>query len=294
MAFDAEFPPRLVDGDDRRAELIRRALAEPALGPSEPRGWHRLSSRSKPLKRRFLLTAVSVGLALTALVLWHDGPRADLAIHPENLVQHAALPRAIATASAAIPAAAAIGEKRKPLHAVSSASASAGASATDVDTCAKLAVASAYAEATACYARIARGSSMTSELALYEKARLEAKALGNSSLALSTLDEHARRFPGGVLTSEVALTRIDLLSQLGRRAEALAAIERSLGGALGRERAGDLQVMRAGMLAANKNCAAALEAAHAARQAGVHPSRLEAVERRCSADAPASSPVDVP
>jgi hypothetical protein len=125
---------------------------------------------------------------------------------------------------------------------------------------------------------------MDAELALYEKARLEARALGQSAQALSTLDEHARRFPGGVLTTEVELTRIELLSQLGRRGEALSAIERGLQGVLGRERGGDLQVLRAELASEQGDCPKALEAAQLARQAGVHPSRLEATERRCQPD----------
>ena len=300
MPPSPEFPPRLIDGDDRRAELIRRALAEPA-GPSEQRSWQGLSARSRPVTRRFLLPAVAASLALTAFALWLERPRADSSLQPESLVQRAVPPRASADlerAPATRPAAALSSEKRKPLRADPSPSlvASSGLPGMEVDTasCAKLAKAAAYAEATACYGRIARGSSMASELALYEKARLEANALGNSSLALGTLDEHARRFPGGVLASEVAFTRIDLLSQLGRRAEALSEIDRSLHRALGRERAGDLQVMRAGLLAANNDCVAALAAARAALQAGAHPSRLEAVERRCSTHSPASSTSETP
>jgi hypothetical protein len=129
---------------------------------------------------------------------------------------------------------------------------------------------------------------MDAELALYEKARIEAKALGKSSQALVTLDEHARRFPGGVLSTEVELTRIELLSQLGRRAEALHAIDRGLQGALGRERGGDLQVLRAELLSAGGECTAALEAARLASQAGAHETRLKTTQQRC----PASSGQD--
>jgi hypothetical protein len=153
----------------------------------------------------------------------------------------------------------------------------------DAGECSQLAKAGQYPAAAACYGSVARGSSMDAELALYEKARLEAKALGQSLQALATLDEHARRFPGGVLSTEVELTRIELLSQLGRRAEALHAIDRGLHGALGRERGGDLQVLRAELLSASGDCAAALEAARLARQAGAHATRLKTTEQRCPA-----------
>lgn len=131
---------------------------------------------------------------------------------------------------------------------------------------------------------------MAAELALYEKARLQAKAIGQPAQALATLDEHGQRFPGGVLSTEVGLTRIELLSQLGKRSQALSAIERGLQGALGRERGGDLQVLRADLLAAQGDCAAALEAVRLARQAGVHPSRLAATERRCPVESTTASP----
>jgi hypothetical protein len=155
----------------------------------------------------------------------------------------------------------------------------------DAGQCSQLAKAGQYAAASACYGKVAHGSSMGAELALYEKARLEAKAMGQSSQALATLDEHARRFPSGVLTTEVELTRIELLSQLGRSAEALSAIDRGLHGALGRERGGDLQVLRAELLSGQGDCTGALAAAQAAQQAGAHPSRLEATARRCHQEA---------
>jgi tetratricopeptide (TPR) repeat protein len=152
----------------------------------------------------------------------------------------------------------------------------------DTARCGKLAQIGHYDEAATCYGNIARGGSMSAELALYEKARIQAKALGKSQEALATLNEHARRFPSGLLGSEVALTRIELLSQLGRREQALTAIEQALNGALGRERGGDLQLLRADLLASKGDCAAALEALAAAKSRGVHPSRTESVERRCS------------
>jgi hypothetical protein len=162
----------------------------------------------------------------------------------------------------------------------------------DTSVCAQLARGADYEAAAACYGNVARGSSMSSELALYEKARLESKALGRSAAALATLDEHARRFAGGVLATEVGLTRIELLSQLGRSAEALSAIEKGMPGALGRERGGDLLVLRAELLATQGSCVAALEAAQQARGKGIHPSRLEAAERRCPPNAPEAPAIE--
>jgi hypothetical protein len=273
----------LVHGSDRQAELIRLALAESPLGPSERESWQRLQARIRRPSARFQLPAVAAALAIAAaFAAWLTRPHAELPLSPELLGSPAAAPRAAAT-----PSLIARGDSADaPAEPTKSPPRASNAAELDAAPCAKLAKLADYVGATACYGRVARGGSMTSELALYEKARLEARALGNAPLALRTLEEHQRRFPGGVLKSEVAFTRIDLFMQLGKRTEALAAIDQSLRGALGRERAADLQLMRAGLLASSGDCAAALQAVSAARQAGAHPSRLEAIERRCSEAAP--------
>ncbi len=272
-----EFPQRLGDGTDQAAVLIARALAEPMPGPSEQQSWRKLRSRSVRAAPRWVMPAVACALASIAALFWFGHPAPAPTLSPDVWAPGAAMaPQAPLTepsgqAKTEPPPVAS--ERPKPLTSAPHES--------DAAPCGRQAKAGQYEAAAACYARAARGNSMDAELALYEKARLEAKALGKSSLALSTLDEHARRFPGGVLTTEVELTRIELLSQLGRRAEALSAIERGLRGALGRERGGDLQVLRAELLGAQGDCAAALDAVRLARQAGAHPARLEATEQRC-------------
>lgn len=277
-----EFPPRLAESDDPRAKLIQRALAEPPLGPSEQQSWQRLSARSTRSVPRWLLPSAASALATAAFVAWlaQPTPAPDASLQPEVWAQKPATTAAPQLPSAEekpAPPARLVAERAKPLPRASAES--------DATACDKLAKAGTYQAAVTCYGRVARGSSMAAELALYEKARLESKALGERTLALATLDEHARRFPSGVLTTEVGLTRIELLSQLGRQAEALAAIDQGLRGALGRERGGDLQLMRAELLATRGDCASALAALASARQAGVHPARLEATLRRCPADA---------
>jgi tetratricopeptide (TPR) repeat protein len=281
-----EFPPRLAHAEGPAAALIQRALAEPMPGPSEQQSWRKLQGRSASRGPRWALPAVALGFSVVALLVWWGRPSPAPSLAPDSWLPRSAtaLPPVSAVASSEEKA-----EEPPPTASERPKSSSNGLPGRDSGQCGKLAKAGQYQAAAACYGRASRGSSMASELALYEKARLEAKALGQSSVALATLDEHARRFPGGVLTSEVALTRIELLSQLGRRAEALSAIEQSLQGALGRERGGDLQVLRAQLFGEQGECGAALEAARLARQAGVHPSRIEATERRCSPPAAAST-----
>lgn len=279
-----EFPPRLAAGQDKAAALIARALAEPMPGPSEQQSWHQLGNRSQRATPRWLVPAVAFGLAALALLVWRARPASTpLSVSPEVWAQHAApVPQALPAPSSASKLAEALPVPSERARATTPAPAPRDS---DAGQCSQLAKVGQYAAASACYGRVAHGSSMGAELALYEKARLEAKALGQSAQALATLDEHTRRFPNGVLTTEVELTRIELLSQLGRRAEALSAVERGLQGALGRERGGDLQVLRAELLSTQGNCTGALEAAKAARQAGAHPSRLAATERRCPQEA---------
>jgi hypothetical protein len=293
-ASNPECPKRLSEGTDPAAELITRALAEVASGPSEQQSWLKLEQRSARVAPRWALPALAFGFALCALFLLLERPSAESSLRPD-VWSHPALPLPLPRrVPGSLPSAARAEPAPEPERVKALAHASAASSAAaegDATRCAKLAKDVQYADAVACYGRVARGSGMVAELALYEKARLEAKGMGQRSQALATLDEHSRRFPGGVLASEVGLTRIELLSQLGQRAQALSAIERGLQGALGRERRGDLQVMRADLLAAGGDCAAALEAVSQARQAGVHPSRLAASERRCAlGTSPASAP----
>jgi hypothetical protein len=131
---------------------------------------------------------------------------------------------------------------------------------------------------------------MSAELALYEKARLESRVLGDQSVALGTLEEHRRRFPSGVLGTEAGLTRIELLVRLGRATEALEAISTAMDGRLGKERGGDLHAMRGDLLVEQGDCPGALREYEQARQGGVHPSRLAKGTARCQDGGSQSSP----
>jgi len=150
--------------------------------------------------------------------------------------------------------------------------------------CSQMALKGQLEEAADCYSRIAQGNSMAAELALYEKARLESRALGRGAAALATLDEHARRFPHGVLSTEAGLTRIELLTRLGRTNDALDAIEKALSGPIGKERGGDLYALRGELLSSRGDCSGANAAFAMARSHGVPSSRPLAGEKRCAND----------
>lgn len=96
-----------------------------------------------------------------------------------------------------------------------------------------------------CYERRASGASgLSAEAALYELARLRRDVLRDPNGALTALDDYRARFPQGSLRNEVGLSRVELLSGLGRSREALDEARALLGSANGKERAAELHVLR--------------------------------------------------
>jgi tetratricopeptide (TPR) repeat protein len=94
-----------------------------------------------------------------------------------------------------------------------------------------------------CYAlRAAESSGLSAEAALYELARLRRDVQRDAKGALVALNQYRERFPRGSLRNEVGLSRVELLSQLGRSREALNEAEALLGSA--KERAAELYVLR--------------------------------------------------
>lgn len=96
-----------------------------------------------------------------------------------------------------------------------------------------------------CYAqRAAESSGLSAEAALYELARLRRDVQQDAKGALAALNEYRDRFPRGSLRNEVGLSRVELLSELGRSREALNEAEALLGSAKGGERAAELHLLR--------------------------------------------------
>lgn len=95
-----------------------------------------------------------------------------------------------------------------------------------------------------CFAERAAGSGLSAEMALYEMARLRRDMLRDALGALDALNDYRLRFPRGSLRHEVDISRIELLSQLGRSREALRESEALLFSPTGRERAAELHVLR--------------------------------------------------
>ncbi|MFZ5895141.1 MAG: hypothetical protein ACOY0T_29040 [Myxococcota bacterium] len=275
------FPRRLVEEQGALAELVRASLDEPMWAPNEARNFDALLQRRARVRRSppLVLALVSVLVVVIALLVWVRPRSVEPSVHAERPVARAQpAPAVVAPRMEVTPPAPAPVPSAKPR----STSVKPKASAAAADGCANLAREGKYEDAARCYGESAQSGGMTSELALYEKARIEAKALNRPADALRTLDEHARRFPRGVLATEVGITRIELLSRSGRSVAALEAIDAALSGPLGNERGGDLQALRAELLAARGACDAAMEAIQRASEAGVHASRLEPLRRRCA------------
>jgi hypothetical protein len=105
----------------------------------------------------------------------------------------------------------------------------------------------AASEALGCYEQLASGSGMGAELALFEQARLEGKVLRQPGRALATLDAYRRRFPQGSLRAEVMLAQIEWLIAAGERARARTVVEEALASGLLKERASELERLRASL-----------------------------------------------
>jgi hypothetical protein len=85
-----------------------------------------------------------------------------------------------------------------------------------------------YRPASDRYERLARGTGIDAEWALYRLGKLRDRHLGDRPGALSAWREHRRRFPAGSLRQEVDLSIVEVLVRLGKNQEALAEADRFL------------------------------------------------------------------
>ena len=305
-----DFPARLAENTDTVGQLLRESLEEPSRFPSESSSWHGLVRKRDPSSRRLVMPVgyalAVVGACAMALVWWvnHDQSPERLWADPEVIRPN--IRPSTTDPSEAIAATQPLEEpalksrhwgttkveaklgSTMPGNSVGEgtdtpvAGDEANESTKNTSGCSEMALKGHLEEAADCYGRIAQGNSMAAELALYEKARLESRALDRGAAALATLDEHARRFPHGVLSTEAGLTRIELLIRLGRTGGALNAIAKALSGPIGKERGGDLYALRGELLSSRGDCTGANAAFALARSLGVPPSRPLAGEKRCA------------
>lgn len=311
---------RLVDESSEVGRVLREALhAQAPLERSEPANWAQvqLAIRRSAFRRRVLLAAGAL-TACFALALWglRRPPEEPLSVVAERLAQR---PSAAAEPGAAAPQGVPLNKPldpqsrtnhrnqpgptrgsaprtQRPMGIPSASAGSAASAAQDTSGCSVHVRAGNYDAALRCYEEIARGGGMAAEVALYEKARLEARVLGNQQQALNTLNQHQQRFGSGALASEVALSRIELLAATGHAKESQAAIDSALARRVGQERRGDLLALSGDIWRDQGQCAKALEQYRLAEKAGVDPGRLTRRRAACTAargeETPARSAAD--
>ncbi len=276
-----ERPPAL--GEELES-LIVRANREFEAGLDEAAAFRKLSDRmANDAARRRTRAALaapalaSVGLVVAAMAgvsgswLARSAPHPDVVAEPPSArspreATSSPSSRPLATASAAFTA----GPERPaggtgaavrsgsiarpparpdPTAAASPASAAsnrpARPSAQDDDPdCLQLAREGRPREAERCFERKAAGTGLSAEMALYELARLRRDLLGDAEGAIEALTRYRSRFPRGSLHPEATLSHVELLARVGRHTEALAESDALLTSPAGRERAGEIHLLR--------------------------------------------------
>jgi hypothetical protein len=97
----------------------------------------------------------------------------------------------------------------------------------DKQDCLLLARSGSIDEALGCFERQAAQPGLGGEIALVELSRIRRDVKGDLAGAERALAEHRRRFPAGSLAAEAAGSRVELLLRLGRPEEALAEVSRT-------------------------------------------------------------------
>jgi hypothetical protein len=256
-------PRRFVDVSGRPGQLLRRVLAEQELGQALPRfvDVRERGARRSRLRRLAVLLTTSLLASLVVGLLQRDAEAP--AIRPELVsarARHDVSSAAVLVAQqpdgashAPQPPPAKPGlDKPKPraasaVHRERPRAAPAARETgelTGAKACAEIARGGAAEEAIACYEKLASGSGVSAELALFEQARLAGKMLDQPERALLTLQRYRERFPHGALRAEVMLAQIDWLVTSGQSSRALALVDEALRSGLLQERATELEQAR--------------------------------------------------
>lgn len=265
-------PPRLVESPGAAGECLRQALAE-----EEQRRLPRFAAlqerRARRSKRQVavLFIAAAAAIPVGLRVLQRPEPqvivRAEpvparapsaaaslvplpIAPHEEHQEQQALQPSPSKVASQRAvhgKPRVAVAPQPAPAPRVEAAPPRAADPNGGAKACAELARNGAAEQAMACYDKLANGSGVIAELALFEQARLAGKVLRQPARALATLDGYKQRFPNGSLRAEVMLARIDWLLGAGDKQRALQAVDDALASGLLRERTAELERLRSSL-----------------------------------------------
>lgn len=239
-------PPRLVDGDDAIAALLREVRDAPAP-PGPPAQEIVRNSRGSLIPK-----AATLALAASILMTWgwshwsslrspHRIVAETVRTNPMTLedafVEDEPLKAVKPVTDATEPENETVRSPRRgePFR-VSTPPASLDQhkqlaptnAQNDSVTCAELSTASRYDEALACYEIKAAETGMSGELALIESARIQWRVNGSPAAALSKLSEYERRFSGGALALEARLLKVRLLDDARGGTEALTYLREQL------------------------------------------------------------------
>jgi len=249
---------------------VRAVLARHELAPELPSFSALRERRQRRSQRQMALGAMLLGaVAVVGMRLLHReeaAPSMSAELNtspssPEPVIAEAEppvppalsaqpVPRAVRASSARARVAPSVARvDRAKLAQPAIAEASPAPSGGGARACAELARRGEALAALACYEQLSSGSGMTAELALFEQARLEGKALRHPERALEILDNYRRRFPSGSLRAEVMLARIDWLLTRNERQRALESVDEALGSGLLRERTAELERLRSSLTA---------------------------------------------
>jgi hypothetical protein len=254
-------PDRLIEQNGAAGELLRAAERIYQTAGSEVDAWQKVMKRSHRGTVAFLVSlafaaAVASALGTSNLLRQMKGSatfqveadRPSLQVTepaPRLPEERPAVLAAPLQAPAALPRSSAL---RSPAPAP-----------TDESGCRSLAGSVAGVDrAVECFRRIGQGSTLASELALYEGAKLAFEHHREPRRILTWLDDYKRRFPDGTMRGEVEWLRVQLLQRAGRVADALAESEVMLGTPVGRSLAPQLHMLRGRIFQDNRNdCASA-------------------------------------
>lgn len=273
MTDETQAPPRLLQTTGPAGDCLREALAERELPRVPPRFAVLQERRLQRVRRQrafSLLALVAVG-GLGARLLGPEEPRSTISaeltvtaspppavterpspneppVTPESprplRAKTSAAPVALKAAVPRRSAEATSSNDSPPVEAVAKPTNEVAEAGGTAKACAQLARAGSAEQARDCYEKLSSGSGMSAELALFEQARLEGKALRKPERALRTLEAHRRRFPQGSLRAEVMLAQIDWLLATGDSARALQVVDEALASGLLRERTSELERLR--------------------------------------------------
>ena len=254
-------PDRLIEQNGPAGELLRAADRIYRTAGSEVEAWQKVMKRSHRGTAAFFVSlafAAAVAAALGASNLLRqtkgsdmfqveaDRPSLRVTERPPDPVEErpAVLAPAI-QAPAPLPRNSAL-RSPDPVATSESACRSLAGSSADVD------------RAVECFRRIGQGSTLASELALYEGAELAFEHHRDPRRILTWLDDYKRRFPDGTMRGEIGWLRVQLLQRAGRVADALAESEVMLGTPVGRSLAPQLHILRGRIFQDNRDdCASA-------------------------------------